>query len=128
MTNKQQKDVKEIAAIVKNTANHLNVMRVRLEEIAGDAFLEASTCGQALSEKVRLFEGGNDRLAGAVHTVREALAFYGELLGENFGEESEEGGDARRAALRKKSPTCGEKDAGITTRPRRAGTGKGARE
>ena len=28
----------------------------------------------------------------------------------------------------KRSPTCGEKDAGITTRPRRAGTGKGARE
>lgn len=126
MTSEQKKAAKEIAAIVKNTANHLNVMRVRLEEIAGDAFLEASTCGQALSEEVRLFDGGNDRLAGAVHTVREALAFYGELLGENFGEETETSGDDRRAALRKKSPTCGEVPAPIgraldPTYPQQAG-------
>lgn len=115
MTNKQQKDVKEIAAIVNNTANHLNTLRIRLEEIAGDAFLNASTCGQALSEEVRLFDGGNDRLASAVHTLRETLAFYGELLGINFdfGEEEKAGGDDRRAALRKKSPHGGEAPASI---------------
>lgn len=114
MTNEQKKQVKEIVTIVKNTANHLNALRVRLEEIASDAFLDASTCGQALSEEVRLFDGGNNRLNEVIHTMREALAFYGELLGENFGDETETGGDDRRAALRKKSPPVGE----VTTSPR----------
>lgn len=113
MTNKQQKDVKEIATIVKNTANHLNTLRIRLEEIASGAFLDASTCGQALSEEVRLFDGGNNRLNEVIHTMREALAFYGELLGENFGDENETGEDDRRAALRKKSPPVGEAPASI---------------
>ena len=97
MTNEQKKQVKEIVTIVKNTANHLNALRVRLEEIASGAFLDASTCGQALSEEVRLFDGGNNRLNEVIHTMREALAFYGELLGENFGEESEEGVSVRRS-------------------------------
>lgn len=113
MTCEQRKAAKEIAAIVKNTANHLNVLRTRLEEIAGDAFLDASTCGQALSEDVRLFDGGNDRLASAAHTLREALAFYGELLGINFEEEDKTGGDDRLAALRTTSPPVGETRAPI---------------
>lgn len=104
MTSKQKKEVKELVSIVKNTTNHLNVMRIRLEEVGGDVFLDASTCGQALSEEVRLFNGGNDRLAEAEHVLLEALAFYGELL----GDESLSREDDQSAALREASPPVGE--------------------
>lgn len=82
MTSKQKKAVQELVTLVKNTANHLNVIRIRLEEIESDTFFGLSCEERADSEDVRLFDGGNIRLNEVVHILCEALSFYGGLLGD----------------------------------------------
>lgn len=129
MTSKQKKAVHEYAETVKRLAEHINIVRIKLEAIASDVFLDLSCEGKADSEEVRLFDEGNNRLARAEDNIYDALSFYAELTGDKTLENVKEAGavgEDRSATSRRSSPTVGEEKAPIagrssSTNPRTAG-------
>lgn len=111
MTSKQKKAAREFAAEVKRLAEQTNAVRVQLEELGREVFLDASCEGKADGYEVRDLDEGNNRLAQIGGDFLIALAFYAELTGDKTLEEVREGGasrDERSATSRRISPTVGE--------------------
>lgn len=114
MTSKQKKAARELAAEVKRLAESTNAVRIKLEELGSDVFLDASCEGKADGYEVRDIDEGNNRLARAEDCFFEALAFYAELTGDKTLENVKEGGargDDRSATSRRTSQTVGEEKA-----------------